>query len=187
MLYTSLVLTLEYDTVKSLHIVSSCLNQISGLTGWGQMSSGQPWIPDFWPSSSSCLLISLRLDFPHIFPKHSLFKTICGLFRVVFFSCSVMSNSLCSHGLQHRRLSCPSTAPRVCSNSCPSSWWFHTTISSSVISFFSCLQTFLASGAIPMSWLFTSCGHNIGASSAASVLPMNIQDWFPLGLTDLIS
>ena len=187
MLYTSFVLTLEYDTVKSLHIVSSCLKQISGLTGWGQMSSGQPWIPDFWPSSSSCLLISLRQDFRHIFPNILFSKLSVGCSELFFFSCSVMSDSLCPHGLQDCRLPCLSTSPRVCSNSCPSSWWFHTTISSSVISFFSCLQTFLASGAIPMSWLFISCGHNIGASSAASVLPMNIQDWFPLGLTDLIS
>ena len=102
------------------------------------------------------------------------------------FSRSVMFDSLWPHGLQHTRPPCPSPTPRTCSNSCPSSWWSHPTISSSVIPFSSCLQSFPASGSFPMSQLFTSGGQHIGASASASVLPMNIQDWFPLGLTGLI-
>ena len=89
------------------------------------------------------------------------------------------------NGLQHTRLPCPLPSPRACSNSCPSSRWCHPTISSSVISFSSCLQSFPASGSFPVSWLFTSGGQSIGAS--ASLLPMNTQDWFPLGWTGWIS
>ena len=98
-----------------------------------------------------------------------------------------MSNSLQPHGLQHARLPYPSPPPRACSNSCPSSQWCHPTISSSVIPFSSCLQSFPASGSFPMSQLFASSGQRIGPSVSASVLPMNIQDWFPLGLTSLFS
>ena len=98
-----------------------------------------------------------------------------------------MSDYLQPHRLQHTRLRCPSPSPRVCSNSCPLSLWCHPTISSSVTPFFSCLQSFPASGSFLMSWLFASGGRNIGASASTSVLPMNIQGWFSLGLTDLIS
>ena len=97
-----------------------------------------------------------------------------------------MSDSLPLHGLQHTRLFCPSPTSRVCSNSCPLSWWCHQTISSSVVTF-SCLQSFPASRSFTMSQFFTSGGQSIGASGSASVLPMNIQDWFSLGLTGLIS
>ena len=83
--------------------------------------------------------------------------------------------------------SCPSSIPRAYTNTCPSSWWCHPTISSSVFPFSSHLQSLPASGSFPMSWLFESGGHSIGASASASVLPMNIWDWFPLGLTGLIS
>ena len=100
------------------------------------------------------------------------------------FSRSVMSDSLRPHGLQHTRLPCPSPTPRACSNSCLSQWC-HPTISSSVVPF-SCLQSFPASGSFTMSQFFTSAGQNIGVSASASVLPINIQDWFPLGLTGLI-
>ena len=103
------------------------------------------------------------------------------------FSHSVVSDSLWPHGLQHARLPCPSPAPEVYSNSCPSSQWCHPTISSSVILFSSCLQCFPASGTFPMSQFFTSGGQSIGVSALASVLPMNIHDWFPLGWTGLIS
>ena len=89
------------------------------------------------------------------------------------------------HGLQHARPPCPSPTPGTCSNSCPSSWWCHPTISSSVIPFFSCPQSFPASGSFPISQFFAPSGQSIGAS--ASVLPMNIQGWFPFGLTGLIS
>ena len=106
---------------------------------------------------------------------------------VSHFSCSVMSNSLPPHGLQHARLPCPSPTPRACSNSCPLSRWCHLTISSSVAPFSSCLQSFPASGSFPVSQFFASGGQSIGVLTSASVLPMNIQDWFPLGLTGLIS
>ena len=98
-----------------------------------------------------------------------------------------MSDSLRPHELQHARLPCPSPFPRACSNSCPSSQWCHPTISSSVASFSSCPQSFPASGSFLISHLFTSGGQSIGASASASVPPMNIQGWFPLGLTGLIS
>ena len=96
-----------------------------------------------------------------------------------------MSNSLRPHGLRHIRLTCPSLSPRVCSNSCPWSQWCNPTISFSVTPFSSCPQSFPASGSFPVSWLLASGGQSIRAS--ASVLPMNIQGWFPLGLTGLIS
>ena len=108
-------------------------------------------------------------------------------FSSVQFSHSVVSNSLWPHGLQHARPRCPSPTPRAYSNSCPSSWWCHPTISSSVIPFFSCLQSFPASGSFPVSQFFTSSGQSIGVSASASVLPMSIQDWFPLGWTGWIS
>ena len=103
------------------------------------------------------------------------------------FSCSVVSDSLRPHGLQHTGLPCPSPTPRVYSNSCPLSRWCHLTISFSVIFFSSCLQSFLASGPFPMSQFFSSGSQSIGTSASASVLPMNIQGWFPLGLTSSIS
>ena len=99
----------------------------------------------------------------------------------VQFSLSVMSNSLRPHGLQHARLPCPSPISRAYSNSCPLSWWCHPTISSSVIPFSSCLQSFPASGSFQMSQFFVSGGQSIGVSASASVPPMNIQEWFPLG------
>ena len=103
------------------------------------------------------------------------------------FSCSVASDSLRPHRLQHARLPWPSPTPRACSNSCPSCRWCHPTISSSVVPFFSCLQSFPASGSFQMSQLFALGGQNIGVSASASVFPMNIQDWFPLGWTGWIS
>ena len=105
----------------------------------------------------------------------------------VQFSHSVVSDSLRRHGLQNTRLSCPSQTPRAFSKSCPSSRWCHPTILSSVIPFSACLQSFPASGSFPMSQFFTSGGQSIGVSASVSVLPMNIQDWFPLGLTGFIS
>ena len=98
-----------------------------------------------------------------------------------------MSNPLRPHGLQHTRLPCPSPTPRVHSNSCSLSQWYHPIISSPVIPFSSCFQSFPASGSFPMSQLFASGGQSIGVSALSSVLPVNIQDWFPLRLTDLIS
>ena len=108
-------------------------------------------------------------------------------FSLVQFSHSVVPNSLLLHGLQHARPPCPSPTPGVYSNSCPSSRWYHPTISSSVIPFSSHLQSLPASGSFPMSWFFASGGQSIRASASASVLPVNIQRWFPLGWTGWIS
>ena len=99
--------------------------------------------------------------------------------RSVQFSCSVMSDFLWPHGLQHAKLPCPSPTPGACSNSCPSSQWCHPIILTSVVPLSSCLQSFPASGSFPRSWFFALGGQSIGASDSASVLPVNIQDWFP--------
>ena len=96
-------------------------------------------------------------------------------------------DSLWPHGLQHTRLPCPSPSPRICSDSCPLSRWCHPTILSSVIPFSSCLLSFPASRSFLMSQFMASGGQSIGASASVSVLPVNIQDWFPLGWTDWIS
>ena len=105
----------------------------------------------------------------------------------VLFSHSEVSSSLQPHGLYHARLPCPSPTPRACSSSCPSSQWYHPTISSSVVPFSSCLQSFPASDSFQMSQLFTSGVQSIGVSALASVLPMNIQDWFTSEWTGWIS
>ena len=109
------------------------------------------------------------------------------LYLCLQFSRSVMSNSLQPSRLQHARLPCPSPTPGAFSNSCPSISWCHQTIKSSVIPFSSCLLSFLASGSFQMSQFFTSGGQSIGVSASKSVLPMNIQDQFPLGLTGWLS
>ena len=103
------------------------------------------------------------------------------------FCCSVTKSCLTlrPHGLQALGFPCPSPSPRACSNFCPLNWWWHPTISSSVIPF-SCPQSFLASGSFTVCQLFTSGGQSVEVSALASVLPMNIQDWFTLGLTGLI-
>ena len=122
-----------------------------------------------------------RSDFQHqgsfsVLEQHLFF---CS----VQFSCSVVSNSLWPHEPQHARPPCPSPTPRVYPNSCPLSWCCHPTISSSVIPFSSHLQSFPTSGSFQMSQLFTLGGQNIGLSASTSVLPMNTQNWFPLGQT----
>ena len=106
---------------------------------------------------------------------------------LLLFSHQVVSDPLSPCGLQHARRPCPSPTPRVRLNSCPLSRWCHPTVSSSVTPFSSCLQSFPALGSLPMSQLFPSGGQSIAASSSVSVLPRNIQGWFPLGLTSLIS
>ena len=116
----------------------------------------------------------------HLFENYSLFS----LFQ---FSCSVVFDSLQPHGLQHPRPPCSLPTPRVYSNSCPLSRWCHSAISSSVIPFSSCFQSFPASGSFPVSQFFASGGQHTRASASASVLPMNIQDQFPLGWTGWIS
>ena len=103
------------------------------------------------------------------------------------FSCSVVSDSLWPHGLQHARPPCPLPIPRPYSNSCPLSQWCHSTISSSVVPFSSCLVSFPVSGSFQRTQFFSLGGQSIGVSASASVLPMNIQDWSPLGWTGWIS
>ena len=125
--------------------------------------------------------------------KSALLQNSCQLFyglgwlSSVQLSHSVVSDSLRPHEPQHARPPCPSPTPGVYPNSCPFSWWCHPTISSSVVPFSSCLQSFPASGALPMSQFFASGGQSIGVSASTSVLPMNTQDWFPLGWTGWIS
>ena len=123
--------------------------------------------------------LGVTLDYLFISLIHSIFSS-------VQFIHSVVSNSLQPRGVQHARLPCPSPTLGACSNSCPSSRWCHPTISSSVVPFSSCLQSFPASGSFPKSQFFTSGGQSIGVLASSSVLPMNIQDWFPLGLAGLI-
>ena len=111
----------------------------------------------------------------------------CSSASILQFSCSVVSNSFVTPWTAGHQASLSITTPRACSNSCPSSQWCHPTISSSVIPFSSCLQSFPASGSFLMNRFFASGGQSIGASASASVLPMNIQDWSPLGWTGWIS
>ena len=140
---------------------------------------------------SSSLSLSLSLSLPlslPFYPHHSI-SILChqSLLYSVQLGHSVASNSLRPHGLQHTRLPCPSPTPRAYVNSCPLHRWYHPTISSSVVPFSSHLISFPASGSFPMSRFFTSDGQSIGVSASASVLPMNIQDWSPLGWTSWIS
>ena len=128
-------------------------------------------------------IVSCNVLLQHIFSIGRMSIFVCQF----QFSLSVVSDSLWSHGLQHARLPCLSLTPGACSNSCPSSWWCHPTISPSVIPFSFHLHSFLASGSSTMSQFFASGGQSIGVSASTSVLPINIQDWFPLGLTVLIS
>ena len=123
----------------------------------------------------------------HSIQCHHMAATCLRIDESVHFSCSAVCDSLWPLGLQHARLPCPSPTPRACSNSCPSSRWCHPTISSSVVPFSSGLQCFPASGSFPVSQFFSLGGQSIGASASASVLSMNIQDWFPLWLTGLTS
>ena len=130
-----------------------------------------------FPASGS-FSISLFLTGDQSIGASALDQSFQWIFRVDFlsvqFSRSVVSDSLWLHGLQHTRPPCPSPTPRVCSNSCPSSQWCHPTISSSVVPFSSCLQSFPASGSSPRSQFFASGGQSTGASASASVLPVNI-------------
>ena len=128
---------------------------------------------------TGCFQISVFVFFFRYIPRH-------GISGSIQFSHSVVSDSLPPHGLQHPRLPCPSPTPRAYSNLRPSSQWYYSTISSCVILFSSCLQSFPASESFPRSQFFASDSQSIRASASASVPPMNIQDWFPLQLTALI-
>ena len=143
-------------------------------------ATGYPYLIKQSSSSSSALdhfLLSLDKDM-------SLRKIWMSS---VQFSRSVVSDTLWPHGLQRARLPCPSPTPGACSDSCPLNQCWHPTVSSSVIPFSSCHQSFPASGSFPVSQFFASGGQSIGTSTSASVLPGNIQGWFPLGLTGWIS
>ena len=145
-----------------------------------------PWLANIFCCSSDYLLILFMVSFA--VQKHlSLIRCHLFIFVVVLlFSCSALSDSLQPHGLQHTRLPCPSLSPRVSPSSCPLSRWCCPTTSSSTTPLSFCLQSFPASGSFLMSRLFTPDGQSSGASDSASVLPINIQCWFPLGLTGLI-
>ena len=133
----------------------------------------EPWFE--FPDSYSKFPLAIYFTYGNVYQ-----------FSSIQFSCSVVSNSA-TPWLQHARLPCPSPTPGVYSNSCPSSQWCHPTISSSIIRVSSCLQLFLALASFPKNQFFPSGGQSIGVSALASFLPMNIQDWFPLGLTGWIS
>ena len=156
------------------------------------------FLPSFFPCSSPLSLspfLSPHLCFSLAVPF--LIRNMClqdtslqsplSLWLCVQFSCSVMSDSLRPHESQHARPPCPSPTPGVYSNSCPSSRWCNPTISSSVVPFSSCPQSLPASGSFPMSQLFTWGGQSIGVSTSALVLPVNTEDWSPLGWTGWIS
>ena len=154
------------------------------------MWSGASW---FWITMADCHIIrnilktSCQIETLLKLKCMSLFSINYIKKQAVQFSHSVVSDSLWPHGLQHTRPPCPSQTPRAYSNSCPLSWWCHPTISSSVVPFSSHLQSFPASESFPRSQFFVSGGQSIGVSASASILPMNIQDWFPLGWTGWIS
>ena len=132
------------------------------------------------------MIVSTSIQLQH-FLSHLRFREPASSLSVLFqFSCSVVPDSLQPHEPQHARPPCSSPTPRVHPNPCPLSWWCHSTISSSVIPFSSCPQSFPASGSFQMSQLFASGGQSIGVSASTSVLPMNTQDW-SLGWTGWIS
>ena len=160
---------------------SWCRAQPLGCAGFNSCGT-QAWLPlGMWDLSGP--------EIKPVFPALQGRFLITGPLRKaqLFFSHSSTSNSLQPRGQPHARLPCPSPCPGACSNSCPLSQWCHPPILPSIILISSCLQCFPASGSFLMSWLFASGGQSIGASASASVPLMNIQDWFPLGLTGLIS
>ena len=162
----------------AIHGVAKSLTRLSD---WTELN----WTEQRRPRATKKIIITLKIKHM-ILKRKSLHILYNGIFSSVQFSRSVVSNSLWPDESQHTRPPCPSPTPGVHSNSGPSSQWCHPAISSSVVPFSSYPQSLPASGSFPMSWLFASGGQSIGASDSASVLPMIIQDWFPLGLTDLI-
>ena len=138
------------------------------------------WQPGSWLRRPGVLLILIHQLPEGLVGQNSWFCIGSSSWVIWLFSRSLVSRSLWPHGLQYARPLCPSTSPRACSNSCPLSQWCHPTVSSSVIPFSSCLQSFLASGSFPVSEFFASGGQSIRASASTSFLPINSQDWFPL-------
>ena len=150
---------------------------------------GQRWASITWSFLCSQVLLKYKRDSESFWHKHQKMTEKSALLLVFQFSsvaqlCPIPCDP---HGLKHARLPCPSPTPGVYPNSCPLSRWCHPTISSSVVPFSSCLQSFPASGSFPLSQFFLSGGQSIRVSALASVLPMIIQDWFPLGWTGWIS
>ena len=145
----------------------------------------RPW--DFPGKSIGVGCLRLLCHQPESSPNPILLEFHIGFHTSVQFSPSVVSDSLRPYGLQHARFPCPSPTPRTYSNLCPSSWWCHPTISSSVIPFSSHLQSFPESGSFQMSQFFATGAQSIGVSASAWVLMLNFQDWFPLGWTSWIS
>ena len=145
----------------------------------------QPFIPHLSPQNLKISSVDAHF-LPTSKPPFSCYRILLS-FSWFQFSRSVVPDYLWPHGLQHTRPPCPLPIPGVYPNSCPLSQWYHPTISSSVVPFSSCLQSFPAPGSFQISQFFTSRGQSIGVSASASVLPINTQDWFPLGLTGLIS
>ena len=153
-----------------------------GLGEWGNSYNATSTIPVY--SEWAISVVSPCLPYSHHGSKKGRWGwRIRQVWDSVQFSHSVLSDSLQSYGLQHARLPCPSPTPGACSNSCPSSQWCHPAISSSVVPFSFCFQYFPVSGSLPVSQFFPSGSQCIGVSASTSVLPTNIQDWFPLGLT----
>ena len=184
------IITVQGLSKKLAHLV---LDKGASHQAPSSLSSGQSWskakgmaliLKGFRICRPSCFAWALRMSCPSV-PRRSVFSQqtlshTCTLPSTIQFSRSVVSDSLWPRGLQHARLPCPSLTPGAYSNSCPSSRWCHPTISSSVVPFSSCPQSLPASESFPMSQFFTSGGQSIGVSPSASVLSMNIQDWFPL-------
>ena len=139
------------------------------------------------PKSSGAVSCQVERPYDFIICMFGVLKLGPGIVHTCQFSHSVMSDSLRLHGLQHAKPPYPLTTPGVYPNSCLWSWWCHQAISSSVVPFSSCLQSFPASGSFPMSQLFELGGQSIGVSASTSVLPMNTQDWSPLGWTGWIA
>ena len=137
--------------------------------------------------NSSTVLLVVILDITTIISEIMLDTSLHHFLQYCCCSVAKLCQTLWPHALQHTRLACPSPSPGICSNSCPLSWWCHPTISPSIVPFSSYLQSFPASRSLPMSRLFASGGQSIGASALASILPMNIQGWYPLRLTGFIS
>ena len=167
-----------------------CLGMVQALCCWQSRILNQLFL--VFPVPGCTFIEDIFIKLSSVSSLHVLFVFFWGLvwyqmLASVQFSHSVMSDSLQPHGLQHARPHCPSPTPRAYSDSCPLSQWGHPAISSSVVPFSSCLQYFPASGSFPMSQFFASGGQSIGVSASASVLPMTIQDWFPLGQTGWIS
>ena len=162
---------------------SHCDRQLVGTTVSDYIATScYPW----WVEQQ-ILLLSKMSTFEPLEPVRIYAMWTKKFLPMWLFSHSVLSYSLQPHGLKQVRPPCPSPTHRACSDSCLSSWWCHPTISSSVTTFSSCLQSFPASGSFPMNQFFASGGQSIGVSASTSILPMNIPDWFPLGWTGWIS